>query len=134
MPEDSPGGEAGDENDAHPPPDVGSWRDQSATDTLYRLLADERRRQLLSFLSDRAGEPVSVDRLVDEVAENERPDPGPANHRDRVAIDLHHVHLPKLADTGVVEHDPLDGTVTYEGPESIAILLDAADEIEHDDS
>lgn len=134
MSEERPGGTTDGENGVHPSPDAGSWQDRSEADALYRLLADERRRQILSFLTDRVGEPVLVDRLVDEVAENERPDPGPANHRDRVAIDLHHVHIPKLADTDVVEHDPLDGTVTYEGPVSIAVLLDAADEIERDGS
>lgn len=137
MSDDSSGGETDEENDAHPPPNVDRSRyrpDRSSTDTLYQLLADDRRRRVLSFLTRNSGEAVSVDRLVDDITEHEWPDPGPASHRERVAIDLHHVHLPKLADAGVIDHDPVDETVRYEGSESITILLDAADDIELDDT
>lgn len=123
------------ENDTPPQPstDVNSPNENSArtsTDLIYHLLSNERRRILLSSLLERPDERVPVDDVIDEIARHERPDPGPVSHRDRVTIDLHHVHLPKLADAGVIEHDPVTRTVRYEGPEALAILLAATDEIE----
>ncbi len=99
--------------------------EQATINEVLSMLANERRRHLLSFLTDRSGETVPVDVLADAVMEPERPAPGPLSHRRRVQIDLHHVHLPKLADAGVIEHDPVESTVKYVGPDELAGLLDA---------
>lgn len=95
-------------------------------DEVLQLLASERRRTALSALRDRRGEPVPVDLLVDLVAERERPPPGPASHRELVEIDLHHVHLPRLADAGVIAYDPVEETVRYEEAELLESLLAVA--------
>jgi hypothetical protein len=97
------------------------------------MLANERRRHLLEYLTHRPGEVVPVDVLEDAVMERERPAPGPLRHRHRVQIDLHHVQLPKLADAGVIEHDPVESTVRYIGPDELADLLDATAAIEGGD-
>lgn len=120
-------------NDDRPPdPDVESTPELSSRDApesgppldeVHRLLASERRREALSYLTARAGEAVDVDELVSVVAESERPDPGPVSHRERVETDLHHVHLPKLADAGVVSFDPVAGTVRYEPVPKIAAFI-----------
>lgn len=102
---------------------------RTSTDELHRLLTNSRRRLLLSYLTGRGDDPASVDDLVDAVAERERPDPGPATHRDRIAIDLHHVHLPKLADVGVIDYDPVAGTVRYDGSGELESLLATSNEV-----
>lgn len=124
-------------NDDRPPdPDDESVLDLSGRDapgtgrTLdesHRLLASERRREVLSYLTPRAGERVDADELLAAVAADERPGPGPSTHRVRVETDLHHVHLPKLADAGVVEFDPVEGAVTDEGTAEIEVFLALGD-------
>lgn len=112
------------------PPDNGEQGppgDRTRLDRLYRSLASTRRRLLLSHLTTRSGEPVSVEELVDVVVEREQPDPGLASHRERVVTDIHHVHLPRLADVGVIDYDPVDGTVLYEASERVESLLAASD-------
>lgn len=61
---------------------------------------------------NRREEPITVTRLAEEVAAVT--DAGP----ERVAISLHHVHLPKLDAASIVEHDAEAGTVR---------LVDASD-------
>lgn len=102
--------------------------EQIATEELHGLLASERRRHLLSHLSTEDHDPVSTDELVDVIAECEHPDPGPATHRARITTDLHHVHLPKLADAGVVEYDSVAEIVYYTGPDRLESLLTAVEE------
>jgi hypothetical protein len=75
------------------------------TDEYHRVLAADRRRIALEVLEDRAG-PVDLDVLAEAVAERERRgDANPADP-DRVAVSLHHVHLPLLTDLGIVDYDP----------------------------
>ena len=100
--------------------------------TLLHLLATDRRRLFVSYLADRPDETVDVDEVVDAITEAEWPDPGPATHRERVPIDLHHVHLPKLADAEVIDFDPVAETVRYDGPEALGTLLEATNAIEEE--
>lgn len=67
----------------------------------HRLLANERRRAVLATLDDRAAS-VDLDDLAAQVATQE----GDEADTDQIKITLHHVHLPKLADAGVIEYDP----------------------------
>jgi hypothetical protein len=48
-------------------------------------------------------------------------DPVPA---DRLAIGLHHSHLPKLGDCGLVDYDPESHTVASEIPSWVEPYLD----------
>lgn len=76
--------------------------------TIFRLLADGRRRDALSYLSRRVG-PTDVDELAAWLAARE----GDPSHdrRERIVADLHHCHLPRLLDAGVVRYDPERRTV-----------------------
>lgn len=85
-------------------------RGEESTDQLFDALADERRRVVLDSLFE-SGTPVDVGRLARRVAARERRggegDRGPpADAVHRVRVSLHHVHLPKLDDAGLVEYDP----------------------------
>lgn len=102
----------------------GPRREQLTTDEAHRLLTSSRRRLLLSYLSTGPNGPVPVDELIDVVAKRECPDPGPATHRERILIDLHHVHLPRLADAGVLDYDPVAETVRYDGSAKLQSILD----------
>ena len=77
-------------------------------DVVFDLLSDHRRRVLLYALRRRdPGASVPVDTLVDRLLETEE-EAGPserADRRDRIAVDLRHRHLPRLADAGLVDLD-----------------------------
>lgn len=89
-------------------------------DDVLRLLADRTRRKLLRHLLEAEPAPVAVDDLVAALAGTDAFD---ATDRRALAIDLHHVHLPRLADEGVVDWDPERGTVRYRPIDPIEALL-----------
>ncbi|WP_436932596.1 DUF7344 domain-containing protein [Halosimplex halobium] len=77
-------------------------------DERYELLAAERRRTALEVLAER-GTPVELDDLATAVAAREGGETPAAT--DRLAVSLHHVHLPRMADLGVLDYDPGDNRV-----------------------
>ncbi len=79
-----------------------------ANDVFFDLLSDHRRRAVLYALRTHdPGESVSVDTLVDRLLEAERRErtPDRTDLRDRIAVDLRHRHLPRLADAGLLDRD-----------------------------
>ena len=68
--------------------------DVSELDDYLRLLADERKRRLLRSLLDADGDPVVL---------------SPDDPRERAQ--LYHIHLPKLADAGLIDWDRRDSLV-----------------------
>lgn len=96
---------------------------------VYELLANERRRYVLSVLREHG--PVPLPDLADEVANREHDAPLPQVPEDavlRVYLSLWHVHVPKLADADVVTYDQETDTVALgEHAESVQqFALDAA--------
>lgn len=72
----------------------------------YELLADDQRRAAIEVLADRQS-PVELSDLAAAVAAREAPPEGVDTELvDRVEVRLHHAHLPKLADFGVLEYEP----------------------------
>ena len=84
--------------------------DQSSTATLsrsdvHRLLSSERRQILLGVLEGRQTT-LDLDELARLVTEHEDGVDGTdPTDVDRVAITLHHNHLPKLAELDLVRYD-----------------------------
>ena len=78
----------------------------SRLDRYLRTLADEQRRHLLYYLSDN---PVTTaDELARQVAArgtDRSPSEVPEEECDRMRAKLHHEHLPRLRDYGVVDYD-----------------------------
>ncbi|WP_129112715.1 DUF7344 domain-containing protein [Halegenticoccus tardaugens] len=74
-------------------------------ESLARVLADRRRQHVVEAL-DSLDDDVSLGTLVDDIRAREtREADGRAVDRQTVALSLHHVHLPKLADAGVLAYD-----------------------------
>lgn len=69
-----------------------------------QLFGAERRRVALDELAQLRA-PVDLQELATAVADREFDSVDETAAR-RVAITLHHAHLPKMADLGVVEYDP----------------------------
>lgn len=70
----------------------------------HRLLAAERRRLAMDAVANRTA-PVELADLAADVATREDGTDADDGAIDRVAATLHHVHLPKMADAGVVDYD-----------------------------
>lgn len=86
--------------------------DAAAVDEAFRLLADGARRTVLHVLRER--ESTSIDELADVVAGRRAAETGtfvPPSQRGRFRIELDHVHLPMLADHGVLNYDRETGRV-----------------------
>lgn len=86
-------------------------------DLSARSLADERRREILALLGAEPG-PLSRAQLARAIAT----DDGRHSVTD-LSIALHHKHLPKLEDSGLVEYDPEAETVAYSGPPELPAAL-----------
>lgn len=88
----------------------GSWEELDA------LLGEERRRHVVALLLS-GDEPLSLDELAKRVAERERSDVDASDgeHLESVRVSLHHLHLPKLSEVGVLDYDS----------ESRFVILDA---------
>lgn len=79
--------------------------DHLSESELHELLSAEMRRVVLDIVVGSSG-PVELDVLAAKVAARESEE-GVADEetRERVATLLHHTHLPKMAELGVVEYD-----------------------------
>lgn len=69
-----------------------------------RLFREERCKTTLDVLADRTV-PVELDDVAAAVAERESGDSLDDESVQRVALSLHHFHLPKMAAFGVVDYD-----------------------------
>ncbi|WP_136718488.1 DUF7344 domain-containing protein [Halorientalis salina] len=88
----------------------------ASLDTLYDLLANQRRRYAISCLQDHGS--IALPDLADEVVcyENDAPITEiPEKEVLRVYSTLWHAHIPKLAEAGVVEYDQEQDIVTLGG-------------------
>lgn len=99
-------------------------------DELFEALTDRHRRRVLDVLRT-AGQPLTLTALAEELAlrtEDEASD----DRTERLRVSLYHRHLPKLADTGLVEFDVDRKTVALAGsvPETVATETERTLEIQ----
>lgn len=88
-------------------------------DATLELLANHDRRRVLGYLMDDSDGTATVEELVDHVAEKRAERTDDALDTDQIETRLHHVHIPKLADAGVVEYDHRSGEVRYWGEDRL---------------
>ncbi len=101
--------------------DSGSGRERPPSpDAILSVVASEHRRAILNSLNSASDNTLEYDALVDCVADRVR-DGGTGRvsdeHRQRVRIALHHTHLPKLKDIGIIDHEPETGPIEFVGGE-----------------
>lgn len=97
---------------ATPGPDSIGTKELS-DDKMFHLLQNERRRQVIRYLSDVEGT-VSMRDIAEQVAAWEHDTSVQAlksDERQRVYIPLYQNHLPKLDEEGVIEYNQSRGTV-----------------------
>lgn len=101
----------------------GGERADSSLDSTLEALANERRRRLLYALRENEGVVDEEDLACWLAAEF-------GTDRDSIHTHLHHTDLPRLAECGLVEYDPDDGSVWYSGGSTVTDLIAAIAEHE----
>lgn len=92
-------------------------------DGLFEALADARSRTILDVLSHQLT-PIHTDTLARELGAKEQDiaeSEVPADQVEQRLVSLTHVHLPHLADVGLIEYDPDTQTVTYDGHPQLSV-------------
>ena len=95
------------------------------TTTIFGLLANHRRQLALQYLTSKVGA-VPLSELANQIALRE------GEHTkercERICTGLVHVHLPKLADAGIVRYDPNRETIELqETADQLAPFLELAE-------
>lgn len=88
------------------------------TDEVLRVLASARRREIVSELEASDENWITVDELARAVF---------ATGDDGWERELHHVHLPMLRETGLVDYDRHGRTVRYYRCDLVSSVLEAVD-------
>lgn len=99
---------------------------------MLEILSDHHRRILLEYLASEADPTVSLDEAVIYVTDQlgEKSDSRP--HEDDVNASLHHRHIPRLADSGLVEFDERSETIRYHESEKLEAFHEHVEEFEHE--
>ena len=92
-------------------------------DELFEVLADGHRRRVLAYLADTDDGVAAFSELIEHVAGDST---GESTDKERVAVSLHHSHLPKLADASLVEYDPRSQIVRYRGCPAVSDWVELA--------
>lgn len=100
--------------------------ESNPSNSLLEVLADEQRRCVVAYLSDTSDDVASVSELTRHVTKH----CADAHNREQVAVNLHHVGLPKLEEAGVLEYDSRSNTVRYHPGSKVETLLDCLREQE----
>ncbi|SFC69897.1 hypothetical protein SAMN05444422_11547 [Halobiforma haloterrestris] len=87
---------------ARTPDDTDPGTDEIPPTTLFAMFANERRQQILAYLTRRPGDVLLGD-LAEYIAINE----GNATQEwyERICTDLYHSHLPQMRACGLVTYD-----------------------------
>lgn len=84
-----------------------SGANRGRIDRVRDVLSDPRRRLVLQELADHPTENIDFETLVGRMCESN------PTTRTQLASDLHHIHLPKLADLGVITYDTERRYITH---------------------
>ncbi|WP_408958472.1 hypothetical protein [Natrinema sp. 74] len=111
-------------------------------DLVFELLSNSRRRYALYYLNEQSDGVASIENLTENVLALERTadtteanetttlgsdgDRDPAERESEVQTELQHIHLPKLEDAGLLEHDRRSETVRYWSQPSLEEWLEHA--------
>ena len=90
-------------------------------DDVLRLLTDQYRRQTIQVLRETPEEGVRFDELIDHLIQETKAN---SDQRDQIVIQLHHNHLPKLSEQGLIDYDPDAQLVRYRPGQHVETVMD----------
>lgn len=92
-----------------------NFKKERNLDALYEILSDSFRRYLCIYLAKADKSVFTIEELAEQLKEWKRDKGDESISRKRVVIRLRHIHLPKLADKGIITYNPEGNTVQYDG-------------------
>lgn len=101
---------------------------------IFELLAHHHRRNLLRYLSDIDNQTATVDEITTHLIKREAQKTGRHPGHDQIEIALHHTHLPKLAEAGLIEYNARSKTVRYWPHDQITDLLEYVQDDESEET
>ncbi|GAA0260136.1 ArsR/SmtB family transcription factor [Haladaptatus pallidirubidus] len=90
-------------------------------DYFFAALTNRRRRCVLAYLSTESSDSATMQELVEDIAAREHGNK--TDSLDEIEITLFHHHLPKLADSGLIEFDKQSKTIRYRDDPQVESLL-----------
>ncbi len=89
-------------------------KDLSET-VMLKAIAHHQRREILRFLMDSSDATTTIDDLVKYLKSREIEQTGnhPGCSSTEIKISLHHIHLPKLEEAGLIEYDQRSEELRY---------------------
>lgn len=104
-------------------PNAAGGDGSGSIDASFDALSDPCRRSLCRYAMRTETGPVTRDELTDYIADRATETATTDLDRRAIAMELHHVHLPKLDETGMIEYDPQSG-VAYVDRTTVAERLE----------
>lgn len=90
-------------------------------DEIIHLVSNQYRRQTIQILRQSPNGGIGFDELLDECCQSTEID---GMHRDHLAIQLHHSHLPKLASGNLISYDQDVSHVRYHPSKQVEEIMD----------
>lgn len=116
--------ECGDENDETSATQADIPDAALSLNAILELLAHHHRRWILRVLSDASDHTATLDGLVEHLIKQETERTGEQLGRDQIEMQLHHIHLPKLTEAGVIEYDTRSQELRYWRHDRLEEFLD----------
>lgn len=101
----------------------------SRVDGVLSLLSDAERRGVVEYFGRTADETATLEELSAYLERAAPETDGGEPAAETAKARLHHVHLPKLADRGVVDYDPRSGEVRYCPDERVEAVVEVASDL-----
>lgn len=100
-----------------------------SVDSLLDLLGHPHRRAVLRTLLEAPDDVVAADELIGRLQDREESRTGERPSWEHLTVALHHVHVPKLSDAGVVEYDAAGGRYVYRPRDRLETWLDHVESV-----
>ena len=88
---------------------------------ILRLLSAQYRRQTIRVLRNTPDGEVGFSELIDAIMQEAG---ATSDQRDRIGVQLHHNHLPKLREQGLIEYDRDEQLVRYRPDQQVETVMD----------
>lgn len=117
-------GDNDDEGDPASSSDANPAAASLSLDAILSLLAHHQRRDLLRYLADDRDQTAGIDDCIAFILRREEERSGDRPAYDQVEANLHHLHIPKLAEAGVLDYDPRNKEIRYRGHDHLEAWLE----------
>lgn len=91
--------------------------------SVYKAVAASQRRTVCQYLAATDDPPVTLEEVASHVVSAQQPSHVDQTRYRRVRTGLHHTHLPKLADAGILQYDDTQQLVWGDSALPVAIEL-----------